>query len=90
MRCQHKDGHTIPVEIISHKMKLDKRNVIYSIFRDITTRKKTESELLEKTVMLETVSGSVPAYIFMKDKDLITHSSTAMHSSNTTSFRPNR
>ncbi|WP_287373452.1 PAS domain S-box protein [Prosthecochloris sp.] len=67
---QHKDGHTIPVEIIRHKMKLDKRNVIYSIFRDITTRKKTESELLEKTVMLETVSGSVPAYIFMKDKDL--------------------
>ena len=66
----HKDGHTIPVEIISHKMKLDERNVIYSIFRDITIRKKTESELLEKTVMLETVSGSVPAYIFMKDREL--------------------
>lgn len=66
---QHKDGRKIPVEIISHKMRLDNRDIIYSIFRDITIRKKTESELQEKTVMLETVTKSVPAYIYMKNRD---------------------
>ena len=66
---QHKDGRKIPVEIISHKMRLDNRDIIYSIFRDITIRKKTESELQEKTIMLETVTESVPAYIYMKNRD---------------------
>ena len=67
---QHKDGPKIPVEITSHEMKLDNRDIIYSIFRDITIRKKTESELQEKTIMLETVTESVPAYIYMKNRDL--------------------
>ncbi len=66
---RHKDGRKTPVEIISHKMRLDNRDTIYSIFRDISIRKKAESELLEKTIMLETVTESVPAYIYMKNKN---------------------
>ncbi len=66
---QHKDGRKIPVEIISHKMRLDNRDIIYNIFRDISIRKKTESELQEKTIVLKTVTESVPAYIYMKNRD---------------------
>lgn len=42
-----RDGHIFPVEINSHVFTLGKKQVILSVVRDISARKKAESELTE-------------------------------------------
>ncbi len=42
---RHKDGHDIPVEIISHKLIFQGRVYICSLARDITERKRIEADL---------------------------------------------
>ncbi len=66
----HTSGKTIPVEVICQAIQLDNRSIIYGIFRDISARKAAESKAQEKAQLLETVTQSVPAYIYLKDKDL--------------------
>ncbi|ARM30858.1 PAS domain S-box protein [Prosthecochloris sp. HL-130-GSB] len=66
----HTNGNRIPVEIISQAMYLDNQQIMYAIFRDISRRKQAETELQAKTRLLETVTGTVPVYIYMKDRNL--------------------
>lgn len=66
----HKSGRKIPVEIISQKIQLGNREIFYGTFRDITLRRQAEEALQAKTLLLETVTGSLPAYISMKDRNL--------------------
>ena len=65
---QHHGGRTIPVEIVSQLIRLDGREVIYGVYRDVSRRKQAESELHAKSLLLETVAGSVPAFVYMKDR----------------------
>lgn len=64
----HQSGRTIPVEIVSQLIRLEGREVIYGVYRDISRRKQAESELHAKSLLLETVTGSVPAFVYMKDR----------------------
>ncbi|MBF0587292.1 PAS domain S-box protein [Prosthecochloris sp. N3] len=66
----HRDGRRIPVEVITQYMKLDDKVLMYGIFRDITKRKEAEAEIMAKTRLLETVTSTVPAYMYMKNRDL--------------------
>lgn len=50
------------------KMENDK---IFVIFEDITTRKKTEEELVESKKMLQLVLDTIPARVFWKDRNSI-------------------
>ncbi len=51
-----KDGKEIPVELNTHLFNLEGKNVILSISRDITERKKTEEELKRSETILEEAS----------------------------------
>lgn len=61
-------GKRIPVEIVSQLIQLDGREIMYRIYHDISRRKRTESELHDKTQLLETVTDAVPALVYMKDR----------------------
>ncbi|NTU54551.1 MAG: PAS domain S-box protein [Chlorobiaceae bacterium] len=65
----HQNGREIPVEIVSQLIRLDGREIMYGIYHDLSLRKQTESELHAKTRLLETVTSSVPAYVYLKDLD---------------------
>lgn len=64
-----RSGKKIPVEIVSQLIRLDGREIMYGIYHDLSLRKKTESELNAKTRLLETVTGSVPAFVYLKDRN---------------------
>jgi PAS domain S-box-containing protein len=65
----HRNGRKIPVEIISQLIRLDGRDSMYVIYHDLSLRKQTESELNAKTKLLETITGSVPAFVYLKDRN---------------------
>lgn len=49
----HKDGHTIPVEISPNVIEINGRKSLYGIFRDITSRKTSEQQLMVQKQKLE-------------------------------------
>lgn len=63
----NRDGRKIPVEIISQIIRLGDHEIIYGIYHDISRQKQAEAELREKTQLLETITASVPAGVYMKD-----------------------
>jgi PAS domain S-box-containing protein len=65
----NRDGRKIPVEIISQIIRLENHEIIYGIYHDISRRKQAEAGLREKTRLLETISASVPAGVYMKDRE---------------------
>lgn len=66
---QHRDGHTIPVEISPTIIQLDGRTCIYGIFRDISERKQMEEELKEHLQEMEVIASSIPHVIWKSDVD---------------------
>lgn len=53
----HKDGHTIPVDIHASIFELDGTPVIVGVFRDITERKRTETEVRIAATAFESQQG---------------------------------
>ena len=69
-----KDGKEIPVELNTHLFNLEGKNVILSISRDITERKKSEEELKRSETILEEAShiSKIGAYEWNIKQDEIT------------------
>jgi PAS domain S-box-containing protein len=67
---RRKDGTIIPVEINSHVVSLQERQVVVAVVRDITERKHEEAVLRESKQILEGILNAIPARVFWKDKKL--------------------
>jgi two-component system, sensor histidine kinase and response regulator len=64
---QRKDGSTFPVEISTTLIKVDQRELVIGIDRDITERKQIEAALAREQYLLSTLLDNVPDYIYFKD-----------------------
>jgi len=64
------DGRIIPVELSGCLATLpDGRQIMYSVYRDITERKEAEEEAAEAAQMLRTVLDTIPVRVFWKDRE---------------------
>ena len=64
-----KDGSTIDVEVSIKKVKVGSKNLLVSVERDITERKKNENTLRQERGMLESVTKNIGAGLVMISKD---------------------
>jgi PAS domain S-box-containing protein len=55
--CKHADGHLVPVEVTSRLIDLDGESVLLNIHRDLTERKRLETEILEVSAREQTRIG---------------------------------
>ncbi len=62
-----KDGGAVPVEVHAHRVKIQNRNVVVSIVRDITQRKRDQAVLLALSRELQTIFDNAPAMVWYKD-----------------------
>jgi len=63
-----KDGIIIPVEINSHIVILQNKNVMIGVARDITDRKKAEKALIHEKEIVESILSSLPGIFYMFDR----------------------
>ena len=73
----HKDGHIIPIEVVSSFRVFDEQEYIFAFARDVTERKKAQQALVEKQQELERVLNQLQTMqdhssygIFFVDSDL--------------------
>jgi len=65
----HRDGTRIPVEVSLTKLLDQNRNLVLSIVRDISSRKRLEQELEQSRIFLQNVQDSLSAHIAILDKN---------------------
>ncbi len=69
-----REGEAIPVEIIVKPLEYEGEEVILSVSRDISERRKAQNELVKTQNYLESVINSIPSVIIVLDEHgLITH-----------------
>jgi PAS domain S-box-containing protein len=66
---RRKDGSTIDVEVSIKRVKVGSKNLLVSVERDITERKKNEDALRQERGMLESVTKNIGAGLVMISKD---------------------
>ena len=66
---RRKDGGTVPVEIHAHRVIIRNREVVLSVVRDITERRRNQAALLALTTELQTIFDNAPAMIWYKDTE---------------------
>jgi len=64
---RRKDGSALPVELRAVRLDLSDRMLMLGIARDITSRKKTEVELIRQKNLLTSLIESTPDAVFVKD-----------------------
>ncbi len=64
-----KDGTDLPVEVMLTPIELKGKQIIYTVWRDITDRMYAEEKLREERLLLRTVIDNLPASIYCKDVD---------------------
>jgi PAS domain S-box-containing protein len=64
-----KDGKKVPVEISSHTFILNNQNLMLSIFRDITERKRAEKALRESEEKYRSLADAAEDLIYIIDRD---------------------
>ena len=68
--ARRRDGSEFPVEISLGPLGLGTEEMVLASIRDMTERKRLESELRERERLLRQMSNVLPALIAMTDKDL--------------------
>jgi len=66
-RHRRKDGSALPVELRAVRLDLTDRMLMLGIARDITSRKKTEVELIRQKKLLSSLIESTPDAVYVKD-----------------------
>ncbi|WP_027189535.1 PAS domain-containing sensor histidine kinase [Fundidesulfovibrio putealis] len=66
-RHRRKDGSALPVELRAVRLDLTDRMLMLGIARDITSRKKTEAELIRQKKLLRSLIDSTPDAVYVKD-----------------------
>lgn len=65
-----KNGERIDVEVTDHELELDGRRVLIALARDVTARRRAETELkLRTTELLRVVAEGTPDAVFVKDRE---------------------
>ncbi len=64
-----KNGEQIDVEVTTHELELDGRRVQIVLSRDVTDRRRAESELKRTTELLRVVAEGTPDAVFVKDRE---------------------
>lgn len=67
---RHKDGHDIPMEVVSNYLAFEGQEYVCTFTRDITERKKHEDALRETQQFLQLIIDNIPQAIFWKARDL--------------------
>ena len=68
-RHQRKDGTRVCVESDITLVKIKGRELVLSVDRDVTNRKRMERALVEERQMLRSLIDSLPDYIYVKDTE---------------------
>lgn len=63
-----KNGEWIDVEVTEHELELDGRRVLIALARDVTARRRAETELKRTTELLRVVAEGTPDAVFVKDR----------------------
>lgn len=66
---RHKDGSLFPIEFSASLIRMDGRELVLSIDRDCTERKRMEAALRESRANLRTVLDSLPIEFWMRDRE---------------------
>ena len=65
----HKNGHTVPIEVHNHKMHIKGQDIVLSVVRDISQRKKAEEKLRESEERLKAIFLANPDPVAVYDVD---------------------
>ncbi len=66
---KHKDGHLIPMEVTSNKMKVSEKNIIFVVARNISELKKTNEKLLQSEQLYYNLVETAQDLIWQCDEE---------------------
>lgn len=64
-----KNGEGIDVEVTDHELELDGGRVLIALARDVTARRRAETDLRRTTELLRVVAEGTPDAVFVKDRE---------------------
>jgi diguanylate cyclase (GGDEF)-like protein/PAS domain S-box-containing protein len=64
---QRRDGSTFPAEVTLCQMQLGNETMTYTVVRDISERKRAETELMEQKALFQAIVDNAPSLIYMFD-----------------------
>ena len=67
-RIEHRDGHTVEVEVIAKRVVFDGRPAVQAILRDVTERREAEQALGESEGRFRTIFGSISDAVMIHDR----------------------
>lgn len=67
---RHKTGEKIYGNLNADIIEINRQKSLLFVINDFTERKKTEEQLIQKINQINALISSVPAFIYLKDKDL--------------------
>ncbi|MGP1681729.1 MAG: diguanylate cyclase domain-containing protein, partial [Giesbergeria sp.] len=70
LNAQHRDGHTIPIELSINAMHMDDHFIAHAFMRDISERRAAEERITASRKLLQDIADNMPSLVARLDSSL--------------------